>query len=217
MAGYVVVLISFPEHLSSWPLPDNSHSLAAIGSYFLSGALPGIADIDGISGATPLDSIRIQLGQMRTMSEITAAPPFGWFGGHGWTWINLAALAGGLWLLRKGVIRWHIPVAMLATLAGLQLLLFAYDPATHASPWIALFSGGTMLGAFFVATDPVTAATSERGRLVYGAGIGALTFAIRQWGAYPDGIAFAVLIMNMTTPLIDRYTLPRVYGHRRRP
>ena len=106
---------------------------------------------------------------------------------------------------------------MLTTLGGLQLLAFSLDPATHAAPWITLLSGGTMLGAFFIATDPVTAATSPAGRLMYGAGIGALTFAIRQWGAYPDGIAFAVLLMNMATPLLDRYTLPRVYGERHRP
>jgi electron transport complex protein RnfD len=120
-------------------------------------------------------------------------------------------------LLQTKTIRWHIPVAMLTALGVLQLMFFALDPATHASPSIALLSGGTMLGAFFIATDPVTAATSTLGRLIYGAGIGILTFAVRQWGAYPDGIAFTVLLMNMATPLIDRYTLPRVYGERQRP
>jgi electron transport complex protein RnfD len=95
--------------------------------------------------------------------------------------------------------------------------LYALDPATHISPLIGLFSGGTMLAAFFVATDPVSAAASDRGRLIYGAGIGALCFAMRQWGAYPDGIAFAVLLMNMAVPLIDRYTLPRIYGHDKQP
>jgi electron transport complex protein RnfD len=217
MAGYVTVLISFPQYLATWPLLDNGLSLTDTGSFFLSGKLPGTVSLDAISGATPLDSIRIQLGQMRTMTEITAAPAFGWLAGRGWEWINLAALAGGVWLLKTTTIRWHIPVAMLIALGGLQLLAFALDPATHASPSIALLSGGTMLGAFFIATDPVTAATSNLGRLIYGAGIGALTFTLRQWGAYPDGIAFAVLLMNMTAPLIDRYTLPRVYGERRRP
>ncbi len=217
MAGYVVVLIAFPQHIASWPLFDNGLSLVEVGGFFLSGQLPGTATLDGISGATPLDSIRIQLGQMRTMTEITATPAFGWLAGRGWEWINLAALAGGLWLLQTKTIRWHIPVAMLTALGGLQLLFFGLDPATHASPTLALLSGGTMLGAFFIATDPVTAATSNLGRLIYGAGIGVLTFAVRQWGAYPDGIAFAVLLMNMATPLIDRYTLPRVYGEQQRP
>jgi electron transport complex protein RnfD len=217
MAGYVAVLISFPQHVATWPLFDNSLSLTDTASFLFSGTLPGSATLDGISGATPLDSIRIQLGQMRTMAEIMAAPPFGELAGRGWQWINLAALAGGLWLLKTKTIRWQIPVAMLTALGGLQLIFFAFDPSTYASPTIALLSGGTMLGAFFIATDPVSGATSNSGRLIYGAGIGALTFTIRQWGGYPDGIAFAVLLMNMTAPLIDRYTLPRVYGERHRP
>jgi len=217
MAGYAAVLISFPHHVATWSLPDTALSLSDIGSFFLSGNLPDGLSLDGISGATPLDSIRVQLGQMRTMSEIMAAPAFGMLAGRGWEWINLAALAGGLWLLTSNTIRWHIPIAMLTALGGLQLIVFALDPATHPSPAIALLSGGTMLGAFFIATDPVTAASSNLGRLIYGAGIGTLIFAIRQWGAYPDGIAFAVLLMNMAAPLIDRYTLPRVYGERHRP
>jgi electron transport complex protein RnfD len=109
------------------------------------------------------------------------------------------------------------PVAMLVTMTLLYSVFYMYESSTHPSPLIGLFSGGTMLAAFFVATDPVSAAASDRGRLIYGCGIGALCYAIRAWGAYPDGIAFAVLLMNMAAPLIDRYTLPRVQGHRNRP
>jgi electron transport complex protein RnfD len=122
-----------------------------------------------------------------------------------------------LWLLYRGIIRWHIPVAMLATMALLYTVFYFSEAATNPSPVLGLFSGGTMLAAFFVATDPVSATTTERGKLIYGAGIGVLCFAIRKWGAYPDGIGFAILLMNMCAPLIDRYTLPRVYGHRKRP
>src|SRR5690606_29631603 len=104
------------------------------------------------------------------------------------------------------------PVAVLAGLLGPALVLHLLDPSRYASPGFHLFSGAAMLGAFFIATDPVSAATSDRGRLFYGAGIGVLTYAIRTWGGYPDGIAFAVLLMNAAVPLIDRYTQPRIYG-----
>jgi len=218
MVGYVVVLVSFPEHLASWPSPGAPPaSIALTLDVFLHGPpLSGMA-VDALSGATPLDSIKMQLAQMRTMDEILAQDSFGWLAGRGWEWINLAALGGGLWLLSRRVIRWQIPASMLGTMAVLYGTFFALESATHPSPLLGLFSGGTMLAAFFIATDPVSAAASDRGRLIYGAGIGALCFAMREWGAYPDGIAFAVLLMNMAAPFIDRYTLPRVHGHRRRP
>ena len=111
--------------------------------------------------------------------------------------------------------RWHIPVAVLAGIALPAFAMHAIDPGAHASATFQLCSGATMLGAFFIATDPVSAATSDRGRLVYGAGIGAITWVIRTWGGYPDGIAFGVLLMNVAAPLIDRYTVPRIHGHDR--
>ena len=197
MAGYVAVLIAFPQHVAEWP---------AIG-----------AAVDAVSGATPLDAVKMQLGQMRTMSEISAGANFGWLAGYGWEWINLAALAGGLWLVKKRVITWHAPGAMLLTMALLYFVFYAFSPATQPSPLFGLLSGGTMLAAFFIVTDPVSGATTPLGRIIFGAGTGALCFAMRTWGAYPDGIAFAVLLMNMCAPLLDRYTLPRVYGHRKRP
>mgnify|MGYP003397602391 FL=1 len=150
------------------------------------------------------------------MGEILAGPAFGAIGGSGAQWINLAALAGGLYLLGRRLVRWHIPVAVLAGIAMPAMLMHAADPGAYASATFQLFSGATMLGAFFIATDPVSAATSDRGRLVYGVGIGAITWAIRTWGGYPDGIAFAVLLMNAAAPLIDRYTAPRIHGHERR-
>jgi electron transport complex protein RnfD len=149
------------------------------------------------------------------MQEARNDVVFGGFGGRGWTWIHLATLAGGIWLLSLKIIRWHIPVAMLAAIAICASLMYVVDPGTYAGPIFHVTSGASMLGAFFIATDPVSAATSDRGRLVYGAGIGVLTYVIRTWGAYPDGVAFAVLLMNAAVPLIDRYTIPRVYGHPR--
>jgi electron transport complex protein RnfD len=102
---------------------------------------------------------------------------------------------------------------MLAGIAVPAALFHLFDPGAHASASFHLAAGATMLGAFFIATDPVSAATSDRGRLIYGAGIGLLTWIIRTWGGFPDGVAFAVLIMNLAVPLIDRYTVPRIYGH----
>ena len=118
-------------------------------------------------------------------------------------------------LLRK-IIRWHIPVAFLATLFICSLIGHLSDPGRIASPLIELFSGATMFGAFFILTDPVTASTTAKGRLIYAALIGLLVFLIRHFGGYPDGVAFAVLIANMCVPLLDHLTQPRVYGHRRK-
>ncbi|MDH5190978.1 MAG: RnfABCDGE type electron transport complex subunit D, partial [Gammaproteobacteria bacterium] len=131
----------------------------------------------------------------------------------GWEWINVAILAGGLFLMFKKIITWHIPVALLGSLLIMSGIFYIIDPQTYVSPFIHLFSGAAMLGAFYIATDPVTASTTVKGRLLFGAGIGVLTYIIRTWGGYPDGIAFAVLLMNMTTPLIDYYTQTRVFGH----
>ena len=193
MVGYAVLLVSFPLEMTRWPAPGG--------------------DWDAMTGATALDTLRTGLRQSYTMQEIQAGPAFGHVGAMGGEWINLAALAGGLYLLARRIVRWHIPVAMLAGIAVPAALFHLFDPGAHASASFHLAAGATMLGAFFIATDPVSAATSDRGRLVYGAGIGLLTWIIRTWGGFPDGVAFAVLIMNLAVPLIDRYTVPRIYGH----
>jgi electron transport complex protein RnfD len=148
-----------------------------------------------------------------TMQEATSHPIFGALGGRGWEWVNLTTLAGGVWLMALRIIRWHIPFAMLGTIAVVATLMNAMDPGAYAGPLFHVFAGASLLGAFFIATDPISAATSNRGKLVYGAGIGLITYIIRAWGGYPDGVAFAVLLMNLAVPLIDRYTVPRVYGH----
>ncbi len=219
MAGYVALLISFPEALTNW-LPPNIGDLDYTGPgffaslrYALLGSLPDALMIDALTRATPLDMVQTELGQMQTIEEIRANALFGDFGGRGWEWINNFVALGGFWLLYRGIIRWHIPVAMLGGLLVPASVFYLLDPATFASPGFHLFSGGAMLCAFFIATDPVSAAASERGRLIYGAGIGLLTFVVRQWGSYPDGVAFAVLLMNCAVPLIDRYTTPIVYGY----
>jgi Na+-translocating ferredoxin:NAD+ oxidoreductase subunit D len=164
--------------------------------------------------ATPLDTVKNQLGLNKNVAEIkTEFRIFGDFGGIGWEWICNWIFLGGVWLIYKKVISWHIPVAMLGSLFTIALIFYLMDADHYASPMFHIFSGAAMLGAFFIATDPVSACTTTRGRLIYGAGIGILTYVIRVWGGYPDGIGFAVLLLNMAAPTIDYYTQPRVYGY----
>ena len=221
MAGYVVLLISFPTEMTLWLPPDGvglapeRPGLGATFMYALTGQLPQHLTWDTIAGATPLDDVKTQLGLMRTVDEVRAAPLYGDFGARGWEWINNFIAIGGIWLIYRKVIRWQIPVAVLLGIIVPSTLFYMVDAGNHAPPTFHVFSGAVMLGAFFIATDPVSAATSARGRLIYGAGIGLLTFVIRSWGGYPDGVAFAVLLMNMAVPVIDHYTVPRAYGHGR--
>jgi electron transport complex protein RnfD len=218
MAGYVLVLVSFPHAMTLWPAPDIGDldyvrpDMAATLQYCLTGTLPDGLAVDAVARATTLDSAKEGLGLMRTMDEIRANPVFGDFGGAGWEWVNNFIAMGGFVLLLRGIIRWHTPTAVLGGLLGMATLAWLLDPNTHPSPGFHLFSGGAMLGAFFIATDPVSSPTTGRGRLIYGAGIGVLTYFIRTFGSYPDGVAFAVLLMNIAVPLIDRWTRPRVYG-----
>ena len=124
----------------------------------------------------------------------------------------LALLLGLGYLLWKRVITWHIPVSILATVALFSGMLYLFNPIPMYNPLIHLFSGGLMLGAIFMATDYVTSPMTRKGMLIYGAGIGFVTMAIRLWGAYPEGISFAILLMNALTPLINNYTTPKRFG-----
>lgn len=218
MVGYVILLVSFPVEMTQWTPPrmgdlDYEHlGVWASLDYSLTGRLPNDATLDALTRATPLDTVREGLRDMRTFSEVRAGSLFGDFGGRGWEWVNNFIALGGLYLLYRGIVRWHIPVAVLAGILAPATLLYLLDASRFPSPGFHLFSGAAILGAFFIATDPVSAAESVRGRLIYGACIGLLTYAIRTWGGYPEGLAFAVLIMNAAVPLIDRYTRPRIYG-----
>ena len=217
MVGYAMLLIAFPREMTTW-LPAQTHDLAFIDSlrYSLFEVLPNGLDLDSISMATPLDTVKTRLGLNMTIHEINShfQELFGVLAGRGWEWVNMMFLFGGMVLIFMRVISWHIPVAVIGSLFFCALAFQLVDIDTHASPVFHLFSGATMLGAFFIATDPISAATTMRGRLYYGAGIGILTYVIRSWGGYPDGFAFAVLLMNMAVPTIDYYTQPRVFGHR---
>lgn len=207
MVGYVVLLVSFPVEMTSWIAPHEAPPLATSWQVFLG----SFAQPDALSGATPLDTFRTWAGN----AEMLAKQPIldGTLAGRGWEWVNVAFLAGGLYLLARNIIGWHIPAGLLGGLALTALPFWLWDPVRFASPLFHLLSGAAMLGAFFIATDPVSAATSRVGRLVYGALIGVLVWVIRSLGGYPDAMAFAVLLLNLAAPTIDYYTQPRTYGH----
>jgi len=218
MVGYVVLLISFPVQMTTWatPLallpeavshPDIIESLKIV----FTSAMP----VDAVTGATPLDSFKHSQGL--TVDQIyqqNALFKQATFASVGWEWVNVGFLAGGLIMLKSRLFTWHGPIAMLATLALMSVVF--WDSGSSQSPGSAimhLFSGASMMGAFFILTDPVSSAVSNRGRLIYGALIGFLVYIIRAWGNYPDAVAFAVLLANFSAPFIDNYTLPRTYGH----
>ena len=210
MVGYVVLLISFPMQMSAWAPPRGLAEVPGLGDTLRHVFAP--TTIDAVTAATPLDLLRQNTGLLfddllRTSAELT-----GW-GGMGWFEANLAFLAGGIWLLYRRVFTWHAPIAMLVALAVCALM--GYDGGSSNSGGSALFhlfSGATMFAAFFIITDPVSSAVSNRGRLIFGALIGALIYLIRTLGNYPDAVAFAVLILNFCAPFIDHYTQPKVYG-----
>ena len=216
MVGYAVVLISFPQAMTQW-LPPISIAPTDIGFLdglwaILSGQPPAGMTWDAITQATPLDTIRTSVASGQTIAEARQLQTFGDLGGRGWEWIANGFAAGGIWLIWRRVISWQVPTAMIGSVILLGLAGYLLDPGSNPSPLEHVFSGAIVLGAFFIATDPVSGCTSPRGRLIFGAGVGILTLMIRRWGAYPDGVAFAVLVMNMAAPLIDRYTRPRIYG-----
>jgi len=225
MAGYVVLLISFPLQMTSWPVPAELASLplSSLDSarvIFTGFSAEGYSiqqlrvGVDGVTMATPLDALKTGLADSYTTSEIKTNAVFSGFAGIGWQWLNLAFLLGGLVLIATKVISWHIPAGVLLGTAIPALIAGLVQPDQSISMSMHLFSGATMLGAFFIATDPVSAATSNRGRLYFGLLIGGLVFVIRTWGGYPDGMAFAVLLANMCVPIIDKYSQPSVYGHK---
>jgi electron transport complex protein RnfD len=220
MVGYIVVMISFPLEMTLWTTPMGVAAgwpdFATTFNWVFLGHLPYAETIDSISMATPIDLLKTQLNRshdiIETRENIKYSALFSSISGTGWQWINILYMAGGIWLVKKGVADWRIPTAFLISLVLISNTFAVIDYANNSSALFHVFSGGTMLCAFFIATDPVTASTTPKGRWIYGASIGALVYIIRSWGGYPDGIAFAVVLMNIAVPLIDYYTQPKVYG-----
>ncbi|MDX1380985.1 MAG: electron transport complex subunit RsxD [Xanthomonadales bacterium] len=220
MVGYVVALISFPVAMTSWllpaPLAEFQPGLGDTLFSIATGNAPAGLSWDTVTGATPLDSLRTGVAIGRMVSEVRQAPIFGDFGGLGWEWIANWYALGGFYLLWRRIITWHVPVTMIGSVLVLGTAAWLMDPGSNPAPLQHVFSGALIVGAFFIATDPVSGCTSPRGRMLFGAGVGVITLVIRRWGGYPDGVAFAVLLMNMAAPLIDRYTRPRIFGHAQR-
>ncbi|MGR9051828.1 MAG: electron transport complex subunit RsxD [Gammaproteobacteria bacterium] len=218
MAGYVLLLVSFPMQMTAWLPP------VGIGSVELSAAdifgliffekLPEGISFDAVTKATPLDYLKTQLGLGGHVGDIRAGSVFGSISGKGWEWVSAAYLFGGVWLILRRVIGWQIPVGLLLGLGAMAALCFMIDSERFAPPQFHLFAGAAMLGAFFIATDPVTASATVRGRFIYGLLIGVLVYIIRIWGGYPDAVAFSVLLANLAAPTIDHFTRPRVFGQR---
>lgn len=212
MVAFCAMIIAYPQLMSQWPAAGFTDFAAQIQAIF------GHRDLDAIVMATPLDALRTALHTAEARATVSGVlgshATFGNIGGRGWEWIALGYLLGGLWLIQQRIITWHVPAAFLGALALVSLLASLADPDQYAGPTFHLLTGGAMLGAFFIATDPVSGSTTPRGKLIFAAGLALLTWIIRVFGAYPDGIAFATLLMNICVPLIDKYTQPAVFGHK---
>lgn len=212
MVGFCLMIVAFPQLMSQWPGVHAADFATQLNLIFGSERV-----LDAVSSATPLDAVRTALHSATahaTVNEITHGQGFGYVSGIGAEWIAAGYLLGGLYLLQQRLITWHLPCAFIAALALLSGIFSLVNPNEYANPLFHLFSGGAMLGAFFIVTDPVSGATTPRGKLLFAAGVGLLTWVIRNYGAYPDGVAFAVLLMNIGAPLLDRYTQPPVFGHK---
>lgn len=216
MIGYAVLIISFPGHMTHWLTP---HTLGLFElpfadqlNYIFSGVLPAGLTLDAVTTATPLDTLKTQLHLGLSVTEIREMPIYGYLSGKGSEMVATGFAIGGLYMLFKRVITWYLPLIYLATLFVIAGFFHLYDPAHYVSPLFHWFSGASMLGAFFIFTDPIGSPTTRKGKLIYAVGAGVLTWLIRTFGGFPDGVAFAALLMNICVPLIDAYTQPKVFG-----
>lgn len=223
MVARVALLISFPLEMTLFTTPVPLFSSSSPGFMeALTITFGGAGQLDGFTGATVLGHIKTELGRGMDLQQAQAATASLWqltwghAGGSLGETSALFILAGGLFLLYKRIITWYIPVSMLGTLFVFASIFHLLDPQVYVGPLTHLMSGAAILGAFFIATDLVTSPVSIRGQLVFGAGCGLLVYVIRTWAGYPEGVAFAVMLMNAFTPLIDHYLKPRIYGRDRK-
>ncbi|MCL2075764.1 MAG: RnfABCDGE type electron transport complex subunit D [Betaproteobacteria bacterium] len=212
MIAFAVCIIAFPALMSQWP----TQGLALPFLKQLEIIFDLAPRLDALTSATPLDAIKTAM-KTDTLQEsvqklLMSQDLYGTFAGRGWEWVTMAYLCGGIFLLITGTITWHVPVAFIASMSAISLVCWLFDPSRFADPIFHLFSGGAMLGAFFIATDPTSGSSTPKGKIIFGAGAGLLAYIIRLFGSFPDGIAFAVLMMNMTVPLLDLYCKPKVFG-----
>lgn len=221
MAARVMLLISFPVEMTLWAAP--TPITAAQAPDFLSGLAItfGGANWDAMASASLLGHVKTEFS--RGIDLVHSLPQYALadaaWGSRAGSLGETAALlivAGGLYLIGRRIITWHAPAAMILGVALPALVAHAVDPARFLGVWPHLLSGGVMLGAFFIVTDPVTSPNTGAGQFLFGLGCGLLTWVIRTFGGYPEGVAFAVLLMNSAAPVIDRYVKPRIYGRTRK-
>jgi Na+-translocating ferredoxin:NAD+ oxidoreductase subunit D len=199
LVGRVFLLISFPVQMTSWPVTRQS-------------------EVDAVTSATPLGMIKEALMSGTSVSQVTEQLPgatdllLGSISGSLGEISALMLVIGGLYMVFRKVITWHIPVSIIGTVALVAAVFWLVDPQTYIHPVYHVLTGGLMLGAIFMATDMVTSPMTPKGQIIYGVGIGVITIAIRLFGAYPEGISFAILIMNAFTPLINTYVKPKRFG-----
>ncbi|MDH2916439.1 MAG: electron transport complex subunit RsxD [Gallionella sp.] len=216
MIGYAVLIISFPVHMTHWLTP---HALGGVElsfveqlNYIFTGVLPNNLTLDAITMATALDTMKTQLHLGLSVSDIRDMPIYGRLAGKGSEMVAAGFAVGGLYLLFTRIISWHLPLTYLAALFATAGVFHLVDPQHYVTPLFHWFSGAAMIGAFFILTDPVTSPTTAKGKIIFAVGAGVLTYLIRAFGGFPDGMAFATLLMNICVPLIDAYTQPKVFG-----
>ncbi|MFC1537048.1 RnfABCDGE type electron transport complex subunit D [Pseudomonadota bacterium] len=227
LAARVILLISFPLNMTAWIVPMqvaapviDLYNFSDCFNLFLYGPESIARTLDAITMASPLGHIKTEWSQGIGVTEALRNYDYSYLnaflgreaGSIGET-SALALLIGGIYLLARHTISWHIPFTYLATVMVLAAIFNMVDPAHYAPPLFHLLAGGLILCAFFMATDPVSSPVTARGRVVFGIGCGILTWSIRTYGGYPEGAMFAVILMNCAVPLIDHYCRPRVYGH----
>jgi electron transport complex protein RnfD len=221
MVGYAVLIISFPAQMTHWIAPQGL-VLAELSfpqqlQYIFLGALPHGLTLDAVTMATPLDTLKTHLHLDESVQHILNMPIYGQIGGYGSEMVAWGFAIGGLYLLASRIISWHIPVTYLGTLFVIASGFHLAYPAHYVAPLFHWFSGAAMLGAFFILTDPVSSPTTNKGKLIFAAGAAFLTYMIRVYGGFPDGVAFATLLMNICVPLIVLYTQPKVFGKKDKP
>lgn len=209
MIGYAVLLISFPKIMTNWPISDGFE----IRNFIQFSQFFSIANIneayDAIVSATPLDQIKTSL----FLGKEVNALPISLSTLSSYQMIAILYFLGGLFLVYKKVITWHLPLSLILSIYTFSGLLHLYDQNTYMSPLFHLLNGATFLAAFFIITDPVSSPTTLKGKIIFGILIGLITVIIRNYGGYPDGIAFAVIFMNICVPLIEKFTQPKVFGY----
>ncbi|MGE5385745.1 MAG: RnfABCDGE type electron transport complex subunit D, partial [Betaproteobacteria bacterium] len=218
MVARVALLVSFPVVMTAWVAPKPLFSPAAPGFIEALAITGGAPLTDAMTSATPLGYLKTELSRGVAVTQSILHIPalsdmaLGLRAGSLGETSAILILVGGLFLMARRIISWHIPVAMLGSLFVMASLFHLGNPARFSSGLFHVLSGASFLGAFFIATDYVTSPVSKKGQLVFGAGVGILTWVIRNFAGYPEGMAFAVLLMNSLTPIIDQYTRPRIFG-----